>query len=286
MPKSVAPSAINLTERIEQLSSKRQEIIRPILEHPREYVLLSIRALATRLKTDPATIVRIVQSLGFENYRQFQRHLHELSLAFATSLDTMQQSKHDGGSGQPAADAVLRDLKNLQGLKNSLDPQRFTRLAKRIYSARRIAILAGDLAVVIADYLTYQFNLLGLPVFSATSPGSITHTVRAADRNDLVIAISFRRGLRPTVDGAEQARARGAYCVGITDTYVSPLERHCNELFLASIDSLSFGASYTAPMALANAILTSVGDFRRARTMQIVRELAEEQRTGSRWSIP
>src|ERR1700690_1099482 len=137
MPKSVAPSAINLTERIEQLSSKRQEIIRPILEHPREYVLLSIRALATRLKTDPATIVRNVQGLGFENYRQFQRNLHELSLAFATSLDTMQQSKHDGGSGQPAADAVLRDLKNLQGLKNSLDPQRFTRLAKRIYSAPR-----------------------------------------------------------------------------------------------------------------------------------------------------
>ena len=53
MPKSPNHSAINLSERIEQLSSKRQEIIRPILEHPKEYVLLSIRALATRLKTDP-----------------------------------------------------------------------------------------------------------------------------------------------------------------------------------------------------------------------------------------
>ncbi len=286
MPKSVAPPPINLTERIEQLSSKRQEIIRPILEHPREYVLLSIRALAKRLKTDPATIVRIVQGLGFENYRQFQRHLHELSLAFATSLDTMQQSKQVGGSGRPAADAILHDLKNLQGLKNSLDPQRFTRLAKRIYSARRIVILAGDLATVLASYLAHHLNFLGLPVFLATSPGAITHTVRALDKNDLVFAITFRRGLRPTVDGAAQARARGAYCVGITDTYVSPLERSCNELFLASIDSLSFGASYTAPMALANAILTSVGEFRRPRTMQIVRELAEEQRSGSRWSVP
>lgn len=286
MPKSVNPSTISLTERIEQLSSKRQEIIRPLLEHPRDYVLLSIRALAKRLKTDPATIVRIVQGLGFDTYKQFQRHLHDLSLAFATSLDTMQQSQHTGHSGQPAADAVLRDLNNLPGLKNSLDPERFTRLAKRVYSARRVAILAGDLATVIADYLSYQLNLLGLPIFSATSTGAITHTVRSLEKTDLVIAISFRRGLRPTVEGAEQARARGAYCVGITDTYISPLSRSCNELFLASIDSLSFGASYTAPMALANAILTSVGDFRRSRTMQIVRELAEEQRTGSRWSTP
>jgi DNA-binding MurR/RpiR family transcriptional regulator len=286
MPKYSTPSAINLTERIEQLSSKRQEIIRPILEHPREYVLLSIRALAHRLKTDPATIVRIVQGLGFENYKQFQRHLHELSLAFATSLDTMQQSGHAGRTGQPAADAVLHDIKNLQGLKNSLDPQRYTHLAKRIYAARRISILAGDLAAVLGEYLGYQLNVLGLPVVLASSPGVTTHTVRSVSKQDLVIAISFRRGLRPTVEGVEQARARGAYCVGIADTYISPLARHCHELFLASIDSLSFGASYTAPMALANAILTSVGEYRRSRTMQIVRELAEEQRSGSRWFNP
>jgi RpiR family carbohydrate utilization transcriptional regulator len=286
MPRLASSQVINLTERIEQLSSKRQEIIRPILEHPREYVLLSVRALATRLETDPATIVRIVQGLGFENYRQFQRHLHELSLAFATSLDTMQQNQNSGRSGTPAANAVVCDFKNLQGLKNSIDSPRFTSLAKRIYSSRRIAIIAGDLAAVIAEYLAYQFNLLGLPVFLATSPGSITHTVRSLTKKDLVVAISFRRGLRPTIEGVEQARRRGAYCVGITDTYISPLARHCQELFLASVDSIFFGASYTAPMALANAILTSVGDLRRSHTMAIVRQLDEEQRSGSRWFTP
>lgn len=286
MPKSVNRLAIDLTERIEKLSSKRQETIRPILEHPRDYVLLSIRALAKRLKTDPATIVRIVQGLGFSNYRQFQRHLHELSLAFATSLDTMQQRQKEGVSGHPASDAILRDLKNIQGLKNSLDLERFNQLAKRVYAARRIRIIAGDLAVIVADYLCYQLNILGLPVFAATSPGAVHHTVRLLTNRDLLIAITFRRGLRTTVEGAEQARSRGVYCVGITDTYVSPLARTCDEIFIASIDSLSFGASYTAPMALANAILTSVGNFRRSRTMQIVREMVEEQRTGFRWFTP
>jgi RpiR family carbohydrate utilization transcriptional regulator len=275
---------INLNARIEKLSSKRQETIRPILEHPREFVLLSIRALARRLKTDPATIVRIVRGLGFENYKQFQRHLHELSLAFATSLDTMEQGEREGGTGQPASDAIFRDLKNLHGLKNSLDPDRFNQLAKRIYSARRIVIIAGDLAVVIAEYLSWQLNILGLPVVTATSAGSIQHTVRSLTKQDLVFAITFRRGIRATVEGVERARANDAHCIGITDTYISPLARICHELFLASIDSLSFGASYTAPITLANAILASVGDFRRSRTMQIVREIAEEQRAGSRWS--
>src|ERR1700739_3559845 len=85
--------AINLPERsLEQLSAKRKEVIRPILEHPREYVLLSVRAMAKRLHTDPATVVRIVRGLGFASYRDFQKHLHDLSIAFATSLDTMQSS--------------------------------------------------------------------------------------------------------------------------------------------------------------------------------------------------
>jgi DNA-binding MurR/RpiR family transcriptional regulator len=247
---------------------------------------LSVRALAKRLGTDPATIVRIVHGLGFASYREFQHHLHELSLAFATSLDTMQQHAGDEGPEAAARNSIFRDLKNIQGLKNSLDPQRLAPLAKRVYAARRIVVIGADLATVLAEYLGYHLNLLGLPVFVALSAGPVTHTVRSVTDKDLVFAISFRRGIRQTVEGVQDARLKGAYCVGIADTYVSPLARHCHELFLASIDSVYFGASYTAPLALANSMLAAIGEFRRSRTMQIVRELDEEQRRGSRWFTP
>jgi DNA-binding MurR/RpiR family transcriptional regulator len=279
-PQSAVP---HLAERIDQLSIKRQEIIRPILEHPREYVLLSVRALAKRLGTDPATIVRIVRGLGFESYRDFQHHLHELSLAFATSLDTMRAAGHDGGMPGYIREALEQDLKNLQGLKNSLDERRLVALAKRIYAARKIILIAGDLAAYLADYFEYQTSVVGLPVFSATSYGRIAHLARTATKQDLVIAISFRRGLRQTVEGAQLARAKGAYCVGIADTFLSPLARICDEIFLASVESTSFAASFTAPVALLNAIVVTCAQYLRAETMVVVKELAEEQRKGFRW---
>jgi DNA-binding MurR/RpiR family transcriptional regulator len=275
--------AQHLADSINQLSNKRQEIIRPILEHPREYVLLSVRALAQKLGTDPATIVRIVRGLGFETYRDFQRHLHDLSLAYATSLDTMQTTARDGTLPGFIRDALEQDFKNLEGLKNSLDAKRLIPLAKRLYGARRIIVLASDLAGYLANYLEYQSSLIGLPVFSATCGGRITHLVRSSTKQDLVLAISFRRGLRQTVEGALQAKQRGAYCVGIADTYLSPLARACDELFLASVESTFFGASYTAPIALLNTILAACGQYRRGQTMAIVKELAEEQRKGFRW---
>lgn len=286
MKRSLVPpeaSAPSLAERIELLSAKRQEIIRPILEHPRDYVLLSVRAMAKRLRTDPATVVRIVRGLGFASYRDFQRHLHDLSIAFATSLDTMQSAGRVTSMPAYVREAIEQDLKNLHGLKNSLDAPRLVSLAKRFYEARRIVILAGDLAAILADYLEYQITLLGLPVFTATSAGRIAHLVRTVSQRDLVLAISFRRGLRQTVEGVHLAHARSAYCVGITDTYVSPLARECDELFLASVESTSFGASYSAPVALVNTILAACGQYRRPQTLAILKEIAEEQRKGFRW---
>jgi RpiR family carbohydrate utilization transcriptional regulator len=279
-PQASAPS---LAERIELLSAKRQEIIRPILEHPRDYVLLSVRAMAKRLKTDPATVVRIVRGLGFASYRDFQRHLHDLSIAFATSLDTMQSAGRVTSMPAYVREALEQDLKNLHGLKNSLDAPRLVSLAKRFYDARRIVLLAGDLAAFLADYLEYQITLLGLPVFTATSAGRIAHLVRTVNNRDLVIAISFRRGLRQTVEGVHLAHERDAYCVGIAHTYVSPLARECDEVFLASVESTSFGASYAAPVALVNAILAACGQYRRPQTLAILKEIDEEQRKGFRW---
>ena len=284
MNRASHPHAINLQERLVKLTAKRQEILRPVLEQPRGFVLLSVRDMAKRLNSDPATIVRIVRVLGFANFREFQKHLHDLSIAFATSADTMQsgESMRDGRTSY-VADSIERDLKNLHALKNMLNPARLSELAKRIYSSRRVVILAGDLASFLADYLDYHLTLLGLPVFSATTAGRIVHLTRSLSSDDLVIAISFRRGLKQTIEGAKQARERGAHLVAITDTFLSPLARSANETFLAGIETTSFGASYVAPVALLNSLLAACGQIRSSETLQIVREISEEQRHGYRW---
>ena len=164
-----------------------------------------------------------------------------------------------------------------------LNPARLSELAKRIYSARRVVILAGDLASFLADYLEYHLTLLGLPVFSATTAGRIVHLTRSLSSDDVAIAISFRRGLKQTIEGAKQSRERGAYLVAITDTFLSPLARSANETFLAGIETTSFGASYVAPVALLNSLLAACGQIRSSETLQIVREISEEQRHGYRW---
>jgi len=273
----------SVAEVLSRISPKRQQSIRRVLEHPREYVLLSVRSLAQTLKLDPSTLLRTVLAMGFSEYKHFQWYLHELSVAHATSLDLTGDVVVTKRSAEAQLkEAIRQDQENLRTLYHGLDLKRASTLAARFYSARRTAIFGGDAAEPLVRYLEYQLTVLGLPTVAALSPGSTFHVSRSLGKNDLVVAISFRRGIRQTVEGLQKGRAAGAYCIGVTDSSVSPIARFSNEFFLASTDS-PFGTSYTAPMSLFNALVSAIAFHRPRRTMVLLRELDKEQRTGYRW---
>jgi DNA-binding MurR/RpiR family transcriptional regulator len=273
-------------ERIARLHKKRQELIRPVQENPRDYVLMSVRGLAEKLQTDPATVMRIVQGLGFNSYKDFKAYLHELAIANATSLQGMQAtvSSGDSSSVSQAKKALDQDLQNLHALRNTLDLERLGTIAERIHRARSILLLGGDMAIALVEFLEYKLTLLGLPVISATTPGKAFHAARNVGKKDLVIAISFRRGLRQTVEALQRARANGAFCVGITDTFVSPIARFSNVSFLASVEA-PFSNSYVAPISFLNILFTLCAHHRRARTLAILKKVDFEQRQGYRWYV-
>lgn len=269
---------------LKHLSRNRQDVARALFENPRAYVLLSVRKAGRKLGVDPATALRIVHAMGFSRYRDFQHYLHELSIARATSLDTMPRSLGADSTGNVRIRQVLRhDLVNLQNLTNTLDIDSLVAVARKLHSAKRIVVLGGDLAASLAYFLRYHLVLLGLPAVSASGPGEVIHTVRTTGKGDMVIAISFRRGLRHTVEGLKHARMNQAYCVGITDTYLSPITRFAHECYIASVETPSFGASYAAPMALLNALIVSCAATHPRRTMRFIKLAAQEQKTGYRW---
>ena len=277
--------SVSFGERIARLHKKRQELIRPVQENPRDYVLLSVRDLAEKLNTDPATVMRIVQGMGFESYKNFKSYLHELSIANATSLQGMQVSGVNGSdSVSHARKALEQDLQNLQTLRNTLDMERLVSVVEKIHCARQILLVGGDMAIALVEFLDYKFTLLGLPVVSATTPGKTVHAVRTVGRKDVVIAISFRRGLRQTVEGLERARANGAFCVGVTDTFVSPIVRFAHESFLTSVEA-PVSNSYVAPVSFINILFTLCAHHRRARTLAILKKVDQEQRHGYRWYV-
>ena len=266
------------------LSPRRRDLIRPVLDRPRDYVLLSARKLADAVGGDAMAVLRTIRGMGFEGFRDFRRYLHELALVQATQLDAMENGfASDSDVSAHLEDSLARDAQNLSAIRRSLDAARITAVAARLYEARRIVLIGGDLASTLVTFLHYNLTVIDLPAAACTRPGEVVHAVRGLQKSDLVIAITFRRGLRQTVEGLRQARAKGAFCVGVTDTHLSPLARFAHEYFVTPVRSALYGVSYVAPMAFLNTLLVACAASQRARTIQMLKAADAEQRTGFRW---
>jgi DNA-binding MurR/RpiR family transcriptional regulator len=192
------------------------------------------------------------------------------------------------GGTTPETSKILRGSRrqiqqNIDFVLERLDLNQVQSIASRIDQAERILLLGGDMAAPLVEYMEYHLTIAGLPVVVATSPGRATHLARSTGKKDVAIGISFRRGLRMTIEGVQRARENGSYCVGVTDSPLSPLARFANELVIVPINSLSFAASYVAPVALIDLITAGVGSFRRKQVVERLREADFEQRHGYRW---
>ncbi len=84
-PKAMRPAPVlSPSAPLALLSPNRQAIIRPAFERPREFVFLSVRALALRLGTKPATTVRIVR--GMQAMRTLRAGLTQVFHAITDTL--------------------------------------------------------------------------------------------------------------------------------------------------------------------------------------------------------
>ena len=270
---------------IELLPAQRRKCIRSMFESPGEYVLLSLRQVAGKLREDPSTLLRTLRSLGFRRYADFRTYLQERVVAFATSLEATDQSPRRSGLLGLIESSVDCDLKNLTELRDGLDAAKIAAVARKLWAARRILIIAGDMTASLGTYLEYTLSMLGFNPATVTTPGSMVHRTRSMEKKDVVIAITYGRGLAHTVEAFRQCSGKQAYCVGITDSYLSPILSSCDIFFITPTDRISFADSYASGMTLINALLVAVANLHRESIYPLLREAALEQRGGSRFYI-
>lgn len=78
------------------------------------------------------------------------------------------------------------------------------------------------------------------------------------DERDVLLAFTFRRYSVAAAKALRVFRERGAKVVLITDSASAPAARWADQVLVAQCSSASPFDSYTAPMALCNALLAAV----------------------------
>jgi DNA-binding MurR/RpiR family transcriptional regulator len=284
---SSKPSLTSLEVRFAKssLSGSRRSLIREILDNHEETFFLSSREMAKRYNVDAATIVRTVQALGYERFADFAADLRQHFVNHITPYTVLKAATQEKRSITDQVNHCLElDTESLSVLRSSIETNEAVELAKRIHGARRILVLGVDLAASLAWFLAYGLTPLGFDAHAPVgSTGNLQHKIDLLASNDLVVAISFGRCLRETVEAVDRAHARGVPTFGITDSDTTPIALHCDDYLVASTSSPSFTGSYVAPMALLNTIIVACAHLRPKRALAMLSRTEQEYRTGTRW---
>jgi len=282
---TASPTSLEVRFAQAQLSRSRRQLIRAILDNHEETYFLSSREMAKRYNVDAATIVRTSQALGYKRFADFATDLRQHIVKQITPYTVLKAATRERRSvPDQIRHCMERDTESLSVLKSSLEAERVVELAKRIYRSRRIMVVGVDLAASLAWFLAYGLTPLG---FDADAPvgsaGNLQHKIDVLNSKDLLIAISFGRGLRETVESVLRARDRGVPTFGITDGNTTPIAMHCDAYLVAATSSSSITGSYVAPMALINTIIVASAHIQPKRSLDLLGRTEEEYRSGERW---
>lgn len=269
----------------DSLSGSRRSLLRQILDEADETYYLSSRELSDRYDVHAATIIRTIQALGYEKFADFAQDLREHFVTQITPYSSMWAAEQTHLSVRDRIlQSVDKDIENVNKFRAALDPDLIADVANRINAARNVVVLGIDFASSLANSLAYGLVRLG---YSAEAPigssGVVQNKLKIMTRDDLLIAISFGRGLRETIEAVRAAARRKIPTFGITNGDATPIAKLCDSYLVATIARTSFLDSYVAPVAAINAILVASAHSQSERSLQYLRESEEEYASSNRW---
>ncbi len=262
-----------------RLSPTQQRIARYLGAHEAEVAFSSATALAHRLGTNPATVVRLARALGFAGYPHLQQ---QLRARFPHHYPALTQPLGGNGTNSGELDVVERafaqDAENLRAGLATLDRTVVAQAVEAITTAGHIVVLGAGVASGVADFLASSLRTLGRRAEHLEGGPRVAQALALLTPDDLLMAAGFYRYVRDTAVALRRAEAHGLRRIVLTDTPLSPLAPLADVLLYAPVESTSHRVSLVAPFAVVNALVAAVAVADRAGVAAHLERLDEEYR--------
>ena len=255
-----------VTERIEssypRLSPRLRQAARYMLGQPDDVALSSMRRVAERAGVHPSTMVRLAHALSYPGYGElrepFRRHL----TGGRHYADRARDLVTRGTGSETAAllgELANQDIANIERTYAGVAADDFAAAVDALGDARRIYVVGLRKCFPVAAYFHYAHQMFrDNAVLAAGRDTLLTDELRTLGAEDAMLAVSFSRYTRDTVEAVAHAAARGAAVVAITDSRLSPLAASARHVLVTAKRSPSFFGSLVGALSLAQALIAAL----------------------------
>ena len=245
-----------------EFSKGQKRIAGYILENYDKATFMTASKLGKLVGVSESTVVRFATVLGYDGYPSMQRALQEMIRSRLTSTQRIQQAGELLDQDDMLGAVLDTDIENLREMEAQADRDAFNDAVERIQNARNIYILGVRSSSFVAGYLNFYMHLLfeNVTLVQSNAAGEILEQLFRIGPEDVLIAISFPRYSKVTINTVKFARDRGATIVAMTDNDLSPIYQMSDAALLAPCEMISFVDSMAAPVSVINALLLALAN--------------------------
>ncbi|SDZ99025.1 MurR/RpiR family transcriptional regulator [Rubrimonas cliftonensis] len=223
--------------------------------------LLSIQELADRSEVSAPSISRFVAKIGLCGYPELQRRLlSELREGERSPVEIRAKGRRI--ENDFLGEFIDRAAAQMRSARGAITEAQFRRVRELLGDRRRaVFVLGGRISDAIATHLSFHLRQAreGVHHLPRDPEAWPDHLLRMRP-GDVFFLVDFRRYQPALARLAEQAAARRALVVLLTDRWLSPANRHAAEVLAAPIENGALWDSYCAALAVVEALATAVAE--------------------------
>lgn len=276
--------SVDLFERIRQhmpgMTRSYLKVAQFLLDRHRDAAFLTAAQVAAECEVSESLVVRFAGALGYSGYPELARELQTLVKASLSLPERFSHRPVRLTAETPASElmqaVVSMDQENLEQTLRDASSSSFEKVIGAMVRARTIYCLGLRGPSHLAALLGILLDKAGADVRVITSGDVVMFDqLRHIGPEDMLIAISFARYTKRTVEAVQLAGKRGATTVLLTDSLLAPAVTESDYSLHAKVASYSFHNSYTAAMSIINALVVAWTVRAERRTLASLEGLEE-----------
>ncbi|MEH7549682.1 MULTISPECIES: MurR/RpiR family transcriptional regulator [Bacillaceae] len=250
---------LKLKDKASKLTETQRKVADYIIKNPLDVAFLTVDQLAGIVGTSTTTIMRLTFSLGYSGYAEFQKGLQEILRSQAAPQTRLEINLLDLNQSNLWQRCAEHQLQNIQSTFEMITVETLDQTLEMIVSAERIICTSVRSGMPVAQYLTFGLNrLLGNCDLIVSDLSDWIDKVASLTSSDLVIAASFPRYARRTVEFVNAAKEKNAKVISITDSYSSPLVKYSDLILPCSSSSIAFHNSAISSIFVADYLISAL----------------------------
>lgn len=251
----------HLQDILPKLSEKQQAVAGILLKDSYHASFMTIRELADAAKVSTTTVLRLVESLGFSQFKSMCRAFHESAIS-APPLQKLREGTLAESFTDPffLQQVISCEKENLCSFLNPFLHKNFIQAVKILASAEKIRVIGARSAFSLAFYLGFllQQFMENVAIVSSNSD-NIYEQIACLRESDAAIMFAFPRYSKSTVRITKFIHEHGVPVIAVTDGALSPLTKYSACSLFCQNTSPFY--SYTAAMSLCNGIILGLKEM-------------------------